>query len=817
LQLPVDSKRVRIYGHWYTHLKTADGGDLWVTDEGLPFLEQLKPESWRYEDWTGKRGVELEGGTSVPRSVRTREIDGKGIELVVKHSRFGEDAFIYVSREVYPYLRESLTPYGDDEGTFIDSYNNPFREFALLSKMRGEGADKSLRILTQRPLAIYSPSAGSTSTNAGSHSDEVSFDPERSYFLLYGWVKGMDAYSAFEQLGLGRDEMKTFTLDKVLGHVKRKGFVVNDMKTIHIIVRPKSQREDMIGEFRRIPGVTNDIAERMFNAGLTTMDSLRDVDPSLMSKIGGMTPKLIDACKEYPRAKMTSEFDLVQGIDQAAAMRLWNAGYTSWERVSDASRSDLASVGITDDAVGMLKGVARSTVLAEFMRVYDVSRPLAERIYDAGYTSSQRITAAPMNDLMRVEGVTERIAEDCKRFFRAKESGQAKWLLKTRDGEIAYALVDFELLHMTPRGARAQDEANLRRFYALQTQHVEFERVYPPGMFPQSVFGVNYVYSEMPDGSRLWVVGKEPELVDYFIPPKWSDRARSQISERTYRVESADGIHMVCRMSRVGQIPEVSPDTERGRRMIEYGYNSPFEDVAIALDLLGKGFSVIRPRAILMDFHRKPNQDEFTGRASHVGISNRYVTHKTLRTPTRHHLLSSDHQYTNIWSDWRGIDFQASFERDGHWGALGAQFARQYGLITDDELTQLVGRTKSSLIHLGVSATSVTNIGPENILINLDRDGNLIRTSDGFQVTLNTHLENAARTRLLTMHEVKSLLASMRQRLYAAGYEDLGLQPSDFFISFRPDGTKNLDERGQPLLTLVNFNLLRPINPLIQE
>ena len=30
----------------YVHLKTSDGGDLYVTRHGLPFINLLKPESW---------------------------------------------------------------------------------------------------------------------------------------------------------------------------------------------------------------------------------------------------------------------------------------------------------------------------------------------------------------------------------------------------------------------------------------------------------------------------------------------------------------------------------------------------------------------------------------------------------------------------------------------------------------------------------------------------------------------------------------------------------------------------------------------------
>ena len=59
------------------------------------------------------------------------------------------------------------------------------------------------------------------------------------------------------------------------------------------------------------------------------------------------------------------------------------------------------------------------------------------------------------------------------------------------------------------------------------------------------------------------------------------------------------------RVSRVGQIPDADPFVRREKRILDHGYNSPFEEFSIAMELSRKGIETIvnlfdgKPRDIL--------------------------------------------------------------------------------------------------------------------------------------------------------------------------------------------------------------------------
>ena len=91
--LPKDATFLRIMDVNYVHLKTGDGGDLYVTQYGLPFLRHLMPENW-YEDEWFKAHRERLAGTSTVYKVPTRPVVAalrKSIDIVVKWSRVGQD------------------------------------------------------------------------------------------------------------------------------------------------------------------------------------------------------------------------------------------------------------------------------------------------------------------------------------------------------------------------------------------------------------------------------------------------------------------------------------------------------------------------------------------------------------------------------------------------------------------------------------------------------------------------------------------------------------------------------------------------------
>ena len=143
--LPPRAVFLRLMGVDYVRFRAGDGGDLYVTEHGMPFLEHLNPQNWYEPEWFKRNRVPLAGSGTVYR-LPTRPIPGHpspSIPLVVKWSRVGQDV---------PLDTMALN-------TAINAdFNTPFEEFACWRNCApsrvGPGG---FRILTQRPLAIYIP------------------------------------------------------------------------------------------------------------------------------------------------------------------------------------------------------------------------------------------------------------------------------------------------------------------------------------------------------------------------------------------------------------------------------------------------------------------------------------------------------------------------------------------------------------------------------------------------------------------------------------------------------------------------------------
>ncbi len=178
--------------------------------------------------------------------------------------------------------------------------------------------------------------------------------------------------------------------------------------------------------------------------------------------------------------------------------------------------------------------------------------------------------------------------------------------LRTRDGKYAYALVDFELLSRTA-DYQHDFEASQRAVY-LKRQRERFRIPIQPETFPEhlkptTILGVDYVFghAESTQG-RLWVVGHDPFLFDYFLPERWRHTPGKRLSQKseTHYTRTKDNINFVWKLSRVGEQPEPTSNEQDPAALRSHGFNSPFEEFSIALDLARKGIPVTSPRAIYM-------------------------------------------------------------------------------------------------------------------------------------------------------------------------------------------------------------------------
>ncbi len=217
----------------YSHTKTSDGGDIYLTRFAEPYREHFEINNWYERDWFEEHRIRLIGTSSVYK-VPTREVNGRSLDLVVKNCRVGEDV---------PLDTHTLQEFYDAE------FNSPWEEFSLVMEMR-EGAygPREIKVKTQRPLAIYVPpdrmqpwqSGRSRSKINRIHAKHPGIDLDilKQYKLIYEWIKGENLPEVFEHIDINDEE--------IVGHLKRinyivladldrKGYLVADMKPEHII------------------------------------------------------------------------------------------------------------------------------------------------------------------------------------------------------------------------------------------------------------------------------------------------------------------------------------------------------------------------------------------------------------------------------------------------------------------------------------------------------------------------------------------------------------------------------------------------------
>ena len=230
-----DFQPCEILGVKYFHRQTADGGDLYLTEFGLPFARQLLPENWREPDWFIAHRQKLRGTSTIYRTI-TKPVEGRSLEIVVRYNRVGEELPV-----------DTLTL-----EKFINAdFNSPFEEIAVLAQLRAarRGTERR-RMPTKKPLAIFEPpdllqlwQSGRLESKIAqklARYPQATLDIRRQYILIYGWIEGHDAQQVADQWRLEGERARNFlkeTTQFVTGELAEMGFRVLDMKSAHVILR----------------------------------------------------------------------------------------------------------------------------------------------------------------------------------------------------------------------------------------------------------------------------------------------------------------------------------------------------------------------------------------------------------------------------------------------------------------------------------------------------------------------------------------------------------------------------------------------------
>lgn len=295
-----------------------------------------------------------------------------------------------------------------------------------------------------------------------------------------------------------------------------------------------------------------------------------------------------------------------------------------------------------------------------------------------------------------------------------------KTVLKDKKGVYPFALVDFELLQRTP--AYEKQVKKVRRSSYLVKQRDRFikdtQKPWPGHLHSVNIMGVDYVWgiAESTNG-MLWVVGDDPDLFDYFLPERWRKTPRTTLSPKNdvYYTKTKDDINVVWKISRIGETPDADAD-ERGKKIIQHGYNSPFEKFHLAVELSKLGISTVYPRAIYRTGSSRG--------AEEITDISRFISHKDILTPDREPVLRMDHDYITVWGFWNGPD-EFLAERDVEYcTGISALNAFRRELITDYEFFTLMEQVKKLLYKNGYE-----NVGLKgnHILLSMKTTGELMR------------------------------------------------------------------------------------------
>ena len=342
-----------------------------------------------------------------------------------------------------------------------------------------------------------------------------------------------------------------------------------------------------------------------------------------------------------------------------------------------------------------IKGVdadeARASGLIPEAETVQITRQVHERIRDQGFDVLDR---KPHHVILRP----------------LKDGG----VLRDKSGELRHALVDFELLRRTTQHETEVRQEKRSDYLRKQRDRflIETPKLLPSHLHYMNILGVGYIYgrTQSTDG-ELWVVGKDPDLFDYFLPERWETSPRTRLSSlhETFYTCTKDNVHLTWKVSRVGLVPNMDPYREEEHAILDLGYNSPFEEFALAIRLSESGIPATYPRAIYK-----------TGLRTHITEllfdGRRFDSHRNLRTPDGEPVLSRDYDYITIWGYWSGPSEKVAGFDPRDYEGVNALRALREGLIAKPVYLDLMER-----IRLKLSAIQVVDLNLRGSHILLSR------------------------------------------------------------------------------------------------
>jgi hypothetical protein len=279
-------------------------------------------------------------------------------------------------------------------------------------------------------------------------------------------------------------------------------------------------------------------------------------------------------------------------------------------------------------------------------------------------------------------------------------------ILRRRDGRIAYALVDYELLARTADYEDWMQTTKRREYLVRQKERFlpRPESDFPSHLKPAKVLEVNYVHGRVAStGGSLWVVGHDPELFNYFLPERWRNMQQVKLTDKaqTYYAQTKDRIHLVWKASKVGELPAADSSDPLANEIRRRGYNSPFEEFSLALTLSARGIRTVYPRAIYMT--ASPNA------VSGVMLDpRRFERMIRLRSPSGTPVMPVHHDYITIWGYWRGLEDDQAPDDAMLWTPIDVMRAAVKGILDESTATRIMHQHAENLAAAGFADASLS-------------------------------------------------------------------------------------------------------------
>lgn len=325
---------------------------------------------------------------------------------------------------------------------------------------------------------------------------------------------------------------------------------------------------------------------------------------------------------------------------------------------------------------------------------------------------------------------TERIAKMEQVYKRAAPERQVDTVYQlVEDG--AYSIIDYELLLRTPEHEEAVKYSRRRSY--LDDQRHRFEPTpLPSHLSHMEILGVPYVYGHAEStGGRLWVVGRNAHLFDYFLPERWRKTPALRLSKtkEVFYTITKDNIHLVWETSRVGELPTGDDEGANDPKVRTYGINSPFEEFAIAHSLSEAGIPTVYARAIYMTGSAKiePSVD-----------ARKFESHRDIIGPEGSPILQEKHNYITIRGYFNGPDQWVAEHRDSLYTPTDLSKAVFRGIISEAQCQDFLNNIKESLRKEGFDGSSLKE---NDLLLAIDGKGETLKDRSGKPVVIICNFE----------------------------------------------------------------------------